>query len=150
MSKFHDFVSIASGSTWSIFLPLEGVLSCFGLFASELSSSLSPLPGWLPRREVRLRVIYATSFSCEISQSIKKTHPGPHASDQPKTISSSEIITWTPSTTWTLSSWYVEMGHMSESGWAFETRRSLHICLAWLPAESSGRAGWPTALPILA
>ena len=49
-------------SEGSDLLPLEGVCSSVGLFASglfasELSSSLSPLAGWLSLNEMRLRVI---------------------------------------------------------------------------------------------
>ena len=49
-------------SEGSDLLPLAGVCSSAGLFvsgllASELSSSLSPLAGWLSLNEMRLRVI---------------------------------------------------------------------------------------------
>lgn len=47
-SKGQALVSIMSAISeieGSTLLPLAGVFSSFGLFASELSSSLSPLPG---------------------------------------------------------------------------------------------------------
>ena len=56
----QDLVSIMSTeseSACSPRRPLMGDFPVFGLLVSELSSLLSGLPGWLLRRETRLRVI---------------------------------------------------------------------------------------------